>query len=231
MDKTIQAPEGIRIAIDGPGGAGKSTVAKAVAGALGFDYIDTGAMYRAVGYKILSQGIDLVDRKAIDAMLERTDIDFSHGHVLLDGIVVDDRIRTAEVSRMASDCSALPEVRAKLVALQQKMGAAKSVVMDGRDIGTNVLPNAEYKFFLTASPEERARRRTAELLEKGMPAVLEDVFREIQLRDHQDTNRALNPLRQAPDARLVDTTGLSVEESVRLILSMIDIPEKTPDTP
>lgn len=231
MDTMTQRPGGIRIAIDGPGGAGKSTVAKAVARALDIDYIDTGAMYRAVGYKILSQGIDLVDHKAIAAMLARTDIDFSDGKVLLDGIAVDDKIRTPEVSRMASDCSALPEVRAKLVALQQKMGASKSVVMDGRDIGTNVLPQAEYKFFLTASPEERARRRTAELLEKGLPAVLEDVFRDIQARDHQDTHRALNPLRQAPDARLVDTTGLSVEESVQLILSMIEEPGQNPVQP
>ena len=148
-----------RVAIDGPSGAGKSTIAKAVAKQLGIDYIDTGAMYRSVGYKMMRSGIPASDEAAVKAMLADTDIDFRDGDIFLDGRKVNDVIRTSEVAKMASECSVLPDVRAKLVDLQRQMGSRKSVIMDGRDIGTNVLKDAEYKFFLTASAEERAERR------------------------------------------------------------------------
>jgi len=215
MNKTI------RIAIDGPGGAGKSTIAMAVAKTLQIDYIDTGSMYRAVAFKILRDGIDLNDEAALQRMLDQTDIDFSKGNIYLDGEIINDRIRTPEISAMASACSALPMVRKKLVALQRKMGESKSIIMDGRDIGTNVLPNAEYKFFLTASPEERARRRTLELQEKGQDVVYQDILADIEKRDFADSNRALNPLTQAEDALLVNTTGIPLDECIQIILSYI----------
>lgn len=210
-----------RVAIDGPSGAGKSTIAKKVARALSIDYIDTGAMYRAVGYKTQQKGIDPADRQAMSTMLSETDIDFVKGDVILDGVVVNDLIRTPEISSMASKVSALPEVREKLVALQRKMGQAKSVIMDGRDIGTNVLTDAEYKFFLTASVEERAKRRFLELAEKGQPVELCRVAEDIRKRDHDDSTRELNPLRKAEDAIELDSTAMSIEEVTQTILSRI----------
>lgn len=210
-----------RVAIDGPGGAGKSTVAKEVAHALGIDYIDTGAMYRAVGYKIIRDGIDPGDEKAVEKMLSETDIDFVRGDILLDGEKVNSQIRTPEVSEMASLCSAYAFVRKKLVATQRKMGETKSIIMDGRDIGTNVLACAEYKFFVTASPDERAKRRQKELSEKGRDISYEEVLGDIIKRDNKDTTRKLNPLKQADDAILIDTTGMTVEEVVSRILKEI----------
>ncbi len=215
MNKTI------RIAIDGPGGAGKSTIAMAVAKALQIDYIDTGAMYRAVALKIIKEGINLKDENALQQMLDYTSIDFSNGNIILDGEIINDKIRTPEISAMASACSALPMVRKKLVLLQRQMGESKSIIMDGRDIGTNVLPHAEYKFFLTASPEERARRRTLELQQKGQDVVYQNILEEIEKRDYQDSNRSLNPLMQAEDALLVNTTGIPLEECIQFILSRI----------
>ena len=211
----------IRIAIDGPSGAGKSTIAKLVAKRMGIDYIDTGAMYRAIGYKILQKGIGLEDSGALKMMLEETEIDFSAGNIILDGEIVNDRIRTPEVSKMASDCSALADVREKLVALQRKMGQTKSVVMDGRDIGTNVLTDAEYKFFMTASTAERAHRRWLELSEKGEPVDLEQVEADIIQRDHNDSTRKLNPLRKAEDAIELDTTGMSIDGVTQKILEVV----------
>jgi len=211
----------IRIAIDGPSGAGKSTIAKRVAKLLSIDYIDTGAMYRAIGYKILQNGIALDDREAVIRLLARTEIDFTAGNIILDGEVVNDKIRTPEVSKMASDCSALPEVREKLVALQKKMGQEKSVVMDGRDIGTNVLTDAEFKFFMTASSAERAHRRWLELREKGENADLAQVEADIIQRDHNDSTRKLNPLKKAEDAIELDTTGMSIEEVTQKILEVV----------
>lgn len=211
----------IRIAIDGPSGSGKSTIAKIIARRLGFDYVDTGAMYRAIGYKIIRENIDLLNENQLKDMLNHTVIDFSNGNTILDGIIVNDKIRTPEVTKMASEVSALKDVREKLVALQRKMGQKKSLVMDGRDIGTNVFPDAEYKFFVTASSAERARRRLAELVEKGENVDLAQVEADINKRDYNDSTRELNPLKKASDALELDTTGLSIEETVQKILEVV----------
>lgn len=213
--------EKLRIAIDGPSGAGKSTIAKEVAKILAIDYIDTGAMYRAIGYKLGQKSIDLDDKNVLNQILADTQIDFEQGNTILDGMVVNDKIRTSEASKMASVCSALPEVREKLVALQRKMGQTKSVVMDGRDIGTNVLTDAEYKIFMTASAEERAERRFNELAAKGEEVTFDQVLQDIIQRDHNDTTRALNPLKKAEDAIELDTTGMSITEVTDKIINII----------
>ena len=211
-----------RVAIDGPSGAGKSTIAKAVAKALDIDYIDTGAMYRAIGYKMDRDGIPFdADDPALAAMLDSTDIDFINGDIYLDGEVVNDLIRTPEVSMLASQCSSLAPVREKLVEIQRGMGMRKSVIMDGRDIGTNVLKDAEFKIFLTASAEERANRRFKELQEKGENQTYEEVLADIKQRDYNDMTRKLNPLRKAEDAIEVDTTGISIDEVVDTVLDII----------
>ena len=210
-----------RVAIDGPSGAGKSTIAKSVAKLLNIDYIDTGAMYRAVGYKMQTNGITVEDTDAIERMLKDTDIDFVNGDIILDGKIVNDKIRTSKISQMASACSALPMVRQKLVEIQRLMGTKKSVIMDGRDIGTNVLKDAEYKFFLTASAAERADRRHKELLQKGESISFAEVLKDIEARDHNDSTRKLNPLRKAEDALEIDTTGLSIEEVTKYVLKEI----------
>lgn len=211
----------IRIAVDGPSGAGKSTIAKAVAQRLSIDYIDTGAMYRAVGYKLLQEGVSLENLQKVAEVLERTEIDFSCGNIYLDGENINDKIRTEEISRQASDCSALGIVREKLTEQQQEMGARKSVIMDGRDIGTVVFPDAEYKFYITASAEERANRRYKELLEKGQEVSYEKVLSDIKQRDYNDTTRKINPLRKAEDALTVDTTEMSREEVIDFICSRL----------
>ena len=211
----------ITIAIDGPGGAGKSTIAKLVAKRLDIDYIDTGAMYRAIAYKTVNENIDTNDDKSIRTMLDDTEIDFIGGSIYLDGQCVDKQIRTPEISQMASKVSALGPVREKLVELQRKMGHEKSVIMDGRDIGTNVLTDAAYKFFMTASAEERAQRRYKELIEKGESVTFEQVLLDINQRDKNDMERELNPLRKAEDATEIDTTGLSIEEVTDVILKNI----------
>lgn len=210
----MKSTERIRVAIDGPAGAGKSTVAKRLAIALGVDYIDSGAMYRAIALKLVREGIDYRDGQALAEMLERTEVDFKDGHILLDGEIVDLAIRTPEVSKMASDCSTILAVREKLVALQRAMGETKSLVMDGRDIGTNVLPRAEYKFYLTASPGVRAKRRTLEMIQKGENPDIKKVEEDIIARDHQDSTRAHNPLRKADDALEIDSSELGIEEVV-----------------
>lgn len=210
-----------KVAIDGPSGAGKSTIAKAVAKNLGIDYVDTGAMYRAVGYKATKLGVAPEDHEALKELLEHTDIDFADGTILLDGAAVDDKIRTPEISKAASLYSALPEVREKLVEIQRGMGTRKSVIMDGRDIGTNVFRDAEYKIFLTASAEERAERRFEELTAKGQKVRLDEVLQDIEKRDHDDMTRALNPLRKAEDAVEIDTTGLSIDEVIERVLKEI----------
>ena len=210
-----------QVAIDGPSGAGKSTIAKAVARQLGIDYIDTGAMYRAIGYKVKSQGVDPADEDAVRAMLADTEIDLRQGEVYLDEENVSALIRTPEMSMMASVCSQIPAVREKLVQLQREMGRRKSVIMDGRDIGTNVLKDARYKIYLTASAEERARRRFLELQEKGESQSYEDVLEDIKQRDHNDMTRELNPLRKAEDAVELDTTGLNIDQVVAKVLEIV----------
>ena len=213
----------LRIAIDGPGGAGKSTVAKAVAKKLGIDYIDTGAMYRAIAYKLVSFGIepskenDMKFHESINKILLSTEVDYSKGITRLDGIDVSDKIRTAEMCSAASYFSALPSVRNKLVRLQQKMAKEKSLVMDGRDIGSNVIKDAELKIFLTASPEERARRRYEELCKKDDRVDYADVLRDMKTRDENDMSRQLNPLVKAEDAFELDSSNMSVDEVVNLI--------------
>ena len=210
----------IRIAIDGPGGAGKSTIAKLVGNELGLEYIDTGAMYRAIGLKLNREGIAPEDVKSIHDILEKTSIDFVDGRIILDGDDISDVIRTQEISKLASTYSQIPDVRSKLVDLQRKIAEGKGVIMDGRDIGTNVLTNAELKIFLTADPMVRARRRFDELRAKGEAAALDDIFEEIKDRDFQDMNRKRNPLAQADEAILVDTSDMSIEEVVSTIVAM-----------
>ncbi|MBR6501441.1 MAG: (d)CMP kinase, partial [Firmicutes bacterium] len=205
----------------GPSGAGKSTIAKALAAILKIDYIDTGAMYRAIGYKIVREGVDMYDEAALEAMLKTTDVDLSEGKVLLDGEDVSGKIRTPEMSKMASDCSALGAVRVKLVELQRGMAKSKSVIMDGRDIGTNVLTDAKYKIYLTATVEERATRRYKELIEKGENVTFEDVLEDMKKRDHNDSTRALNPLRKADDAIEIDSTEMKFQEVVDKILGIV----------
>ena len=218
----------VRVAVDGPSGAGKSTIAKAVAAALGYEYIDTGAMYRAIGYGMLREGIscDPADRERLQAFLDDAEVDFVNGHVCLNGEDIADRIRTAEISKIASDCSAIDIVRAKLVAEQRAMGGKKSLVMDGRDIGTNVFPDAEYKFYLTASAEARAKRRLNDYVEASKKTgadvpPFETVLAEIERRDYNDMHRALNPLTQAEDAILIDSTEKNVGETIVAFLDIL----------
>jgi cytidylate kinase len=210
----------IRIAIDGPGGAGKSTIAKLVGDKLGLEYIDTGAMYRAVGLKLNRKGIKPDDLISISNVLEETTIDFVNGKIILDGDDVSDIIRTQEISKFASIYSQIPEVRSKLVDIQRRIAAGKSVIMDGRDIGTNVLTDAELKVFLTADSLVRARRRYEELRSKGVNANLDDIHEEIKDRDYQDMHRKLNPLAQAEDAIRLDTSDMTIDEVVNTIVAM-----------
>lgn len=210
----------IRIAIDGPGGAGKSTIAKLVGDKLGLEYIDTGAMYRAVGLKLNRKGIKPDDLISISNVLEETTIDFVNGKIILDGDDVSDIIRTQEISKFASIYSQIPEVRSKLVDIQRRIAAGKSVIMDGRDIGTNVLTDAELKVFLTADSMVRARRRYEELRSKGVNANLDDIHEEIKERDYQDMNRKLNPLVQAEDAIRLDTSDMTIGDVVNTIVAM-----------
>ena len=210
----------IRIAIDGPGGAGKSTIAKLVGDKLGLEYIDTGAMYRAVGLKLNRKGIKPDDLISISNVLEETTIDFVNGKIILDGDDVSDIIRTQEISKFASIYSQIPEVRSKLVDIQRRIAAGKSVIMDGRDIGTNVLTDAELKVFLTADSLVRARRRYEELRSKGVNANLDDIHEEIKDRDYQDMHRKRNPLAQAEDAIRLDTSDMTIDEVVNTIVAM-----------
>ena len=211
------------VAIDGPAGAGKSTVAKLVAQELHLVYIDTGAMYRAVAWKVLYQKKG-VTTAAIEEVAKDIDVrlyyEGGRTRVFVDGKEVTDEIRTLEVSHIVSKVASLALVREKMVELQRKMAESGSVLMDGRDIGTNVLPNASVKIYLTASIEERAKRRAKELLEKGHAVSEADVEKEIAARDKADMEREISPLRQADDAVLLDTTGLSIKEVVSRILSL-----------
>lgn len=210
-----------QIAIDGPGGAGKSTVAKAVAQKLNIEYIDTGAMYRAFGLKMLRLGMAMEDNTELRQLLNDTVIDFKNGNTILDGEIVNGLIRTQEVSMAASGCSAFPVVREKMVEIQQNMGKAKSVVMDGRDICEVVFPSAKYKFFVTADAEERARRRHKELTEKGENISYDEVLEQIRQRDLNDSTRAASPMKKASDAELLDTTHMTAEETANYICNKV----------
>ena len=212
------------IAIDGPSGAGKSTIAKSVAEQLGGMYLDTGAMYRAVGLYMKRSGISLEDAAAIAAHVDETPLSVRHidgvQHVFLGDEDVSEAIRQPDISLAASAVATVPAVRARLVALQREIGRTISIVMDGRDIGTYVLPNATVKIFLTASAETRARRRVKQLAEKHIVEDYEKVLREIEQRDYQDTHRAATPLVQAADAVLVDTSERTLEQSIDDVLEI-----------
>ena len=214
------------IAIDGPAGAGKSTIAKALARDLGALYLDTGAMYRALGMTALRRGIDVQDEKAVVRLCRELQVSVSHEedgqHTFVEGEDVTGLIRTPEVSMAASTVSRYADVRRSMVRIQQQLAAETDMVLDGRDICTTVLPNATAKIFLTASQEERARRRYLEMQAKGMSDTFEQVLEELKKRDDQDMNRPVEPLRQAPDAVLVDTTGLSFDEVVEAILKIVE---------
>ena len=215
----------IRIAIDGPSGAGKSTVAKALAARLGIVYVDTGALYRTIGYYVRKKETDPKDALAVEALLPEIEIELKYENgtqvVYLNGENLGDRIRRPEISMAASDVSAIPAVRAFLLDTQRDIARRNSVVMDGRDIGTVILPDADVKVFMVASAEARALRRTKELEEKGMPASYEDVLREMKERDAQDSGRAIAPAIPAPDAVHLDNSGLGVEESVQAVIDLI----------
>lgn len=214
------------IALDGPSGAGKSTMAKRLAAELGFLYVDTGAIYRTLGLFALRQGVDPGDGETVEPLLGKASIRMAYAgdglqHMYLGEEDVTQAIRTPEVSAAASKISAIPAVRAFLLDMQRDMARENDVVMDGRDIGTVVLPQADVKIFLVASVEARARRRYAELLERGVETDLDRVLAEILERDQRDSNRATAPLRQAEDAQRVDTTSCSLEESFQFLLQLV----------
>ena len=216
----------ISIAIDGPSGAGKSTLAKSVSKTLGYLYVDTGAIYRTIGYAAFSKGVDPKDGEAVAALLPELEIGLHYGedglqHMTLNGADVTDQIRLPEISLYASAVSAHPAVRAHLLEMQRKLARENNVVMDGRDIGTVVLPDATVKIFLTASVEERAMRRFRELEQRGTSQPYDQVLREIVDRDYADTHRAIAPLRRAEDAVELDTGALTFEESLHLLLETI----------
>lgn len=218
--------EHFSIAIDGPGGAGKSSLAKAVAKKLSILHVDTGAIYRTIGYAAFARGLNAKDESQIAPLLKTIRIDMAFDEagrqkMLLDGKDVSREIRLPEISMYASNVSALPCVRAYLLEMQRGIARKRSVIMDGRDIGTVVLPDADLKIYLTASAEERARRRCLELSERGTPEPYEAVLREINERDEQDMHRAIAPLREAADAIRLDTSALSFDESEQALLKLI----------
>ena len=214
----------INIAIAGPAGAGKSTVARAVAKKLGILYLDTGAMYRAMALKAMREGIDPNDKEQVLPLLECTEIYAKNiggtQHTYLDGEDVSGLIRTPEISRGASDISAIPDVRIKLAQIQRNIAHTSDVVMDGREIGSYVIPECENKFYVTASVDERARRRLLELKEKGRDngMTVEDMAKDIAERDYNDSHRAFAPLLRLPEAILIDTTDLTIDEAVNAVL-------------
>ncbi len=215
----------ISIAIDGPAGAGKGTIAKLLAKKLGYVYIDTGAMYRATGLYYSKQNIDFSDENKINELIDNVDIKMTYDagilKVYLNSEDVTEEIRTEEASRGASKVSVFPKVREKMVKLQQQMAESLNVIMEGRDIGTVVLPNATLKIFLTASVEVRAERRYKEQIEKGMDVTLEAIKKDIEERDYRDSHRETSPLKQAHDAIVVDSSNMTIDEVVESILKLI----------
>jgi len=216
----------MNVAIDGPAGAGKSSVARAVSRRMGYIYADTGALYRTVGLYAVTHGVEPTDREGVVALLPDIDAElrFVDGeqHVFLNGEDVSELIRTQQISMAASDVSAIPEVRDFLFGLQRRLADGGNVVMDGRDIGTVVMPDAEVKIFLTAQPEERAKRRVLQLAQRGVQADFDDVLAEVRKRDYNDTHRETAPLKQADDAVFLDTTQLDEGEAVEAVLGIIE---------
>lgn len=213
----------LKIAIDGPAGAGKSTVAKKIAEKLNINYIDTGAMYRALTLKLLMNNIDINNKASVVNILKDTSIDFNKGHIFLDNKIVDKQIRNNSINKNVSNVAKIKEVRDALVKIQREIANNKSVIMDGRDIGTIVLPDANYKFYITASVDERAKRRYKELIEKGEKNItLDKIKEEIIKRDKIDSTREFAPLVQSNDAIEIDTTNMDIDETVQFILSIIN---------
>ncbi len=211
----------LTIAIDGPSGAGKGTVARAIASELGYRHVDSGAMYRAVGWKALRDGVPLDQAEAVTALAAASRIDIMGSEVRIDGVDVTRAIRTPEIDRAAAAVARLPGVRAVLVERQRQTGAGGGIVMEGRDIGTVVFPDADVKIYLDATPEERARRRATDSAHTGVPRTMSDVATLLTERDHIDRTRAASPLYAAPDAVVVDTTGKSVAEVVAEVLRVV----------
>lgn len=215
----------INIAIDGPAGAGKSTIAKAVAKRLGIIYLDTGAMYRSVAYYVLKHGVSVSDEKEVQRLLDGLEMDIRYEdgaqQIYVCGENVTPYLREPHMSKAASDVSALPAVRYKMVELQREFAVSHDVVLDGRDIGTFVLPEANCKFYMTASPEERAERRHKELAEKGSACTFKEVLDDINKRDYNDSHRAVAPLRQADDAVYIDTTDMTPEEVTEAVVRIV----------
>ena len=215
----------ISVAIDGPGGAGKSTIAKAAASRLSFIYVDTGALYRSIGFSALQRGADIADEQAVSAVLPQLNIEIKYvdgaQHVFVNGEDLGDKIRTPEISMAASKVSQYPCVRAFLLDLQRDFAKKYNVIMDGRDIGTVVLPNASLKIYLTASAESRAQRRYKELCEKGESVDYQSVLDDLNRRDYEDTHREIAPLKKADDATLLDTSNMTLDESINSVISMI----------
>lgn len=207
------------VAIDGPAGSGKSTIARILADKLDISYVDTGAMYRAVALKVKEENLDTEDK--IKKVVEKINIDFINSKIYMDNIDVSDKIRTEEISKMSSEISKYPFVREKLVKIQQNIAKNKPVVMEGRDIGTVVLPEAEYKFYLTASIESRALRRFKQNEEKGIISNYDEIKEDIILRDENDKKRLISPLMKADDAILIDNSNLTLEENVEEMLRII----------
>lgn len=213
------------ITIDGPSGSGKSTLSRLIAHRLGFTYLDTGAMYRAVGYKARQKGVSFTDDQALAEILDEMTLELTAGNgdtrVIMDGEDISQAIRTAEMGMAASAVSARPIVREKLTILQQKMGQKGKVVAEGRDTGTVVFPKARYKFYLDASPEERALRRCNQLIEQGQNANRQEILAQIIQRDQNDSSRSLAPLKAADDAVIIDSSTMSIEEVARVIIKRL----------
>ena len=213
--------ENLVIAIDGPAGAGKSTISKLIAKNLGINYIDTGAMYRAITYKCIKEDIDVNDIQRVVDLCSRTDVDFVDNYIYLDGQRLNEEIMNIQFSSRVSDVAKIPQVREFLLEKQREIGKRSDVILDGRDVGTHIFPDAKYKFFLNASAQERGRRRYQELIDKGQSVALEEIIEDIKKRDYIDSTREVAPLVKADDAIEVDTTSMTIDQVVTYISDMV----------